>query len=84
MPFDSLPLLTKIFIGLFGPLTVTIICWLVSPLLTGVRHKRTPARKWIEFWLMLIAAYLVFAIALARGHFFSGNDQVDPSSQLVR
>jgi len=74
----------KILIGVVGPPIVTTICWLVAPLLTGARRKRTRPRNWAEFWLMLIAAYLVFAIALAGDHLFIGNDQVDPSSQLVR
>jgi hypothetical protein len=75
---------TKIFIGVVGPPIVTTICWLVGPLLAGARHKRTRTRDWVQFWLMLIAAYLVFTIALAGGHLFTGNDHVDPSSQLVR
>jgi hypothetical protein len=75
---------TKIVIGVVGPPIVTTICWLVGPLLAGARRKRTRNRDWIQFWLMLIAAYLVFAIALAGGHVFIGNDEVDPSSQLVR
>jgi hypothetical protein len=33
---------------------------------------------------MLLAAYVVFAIALAGGRPFNGNENVDPSSQLVR
>jgi hypothetical protein len=73
----------KILIGVVGPPIVTTICWLVGPLLAGARRKRTRTRDWVQFWLMLIAAYLVFAIALAGGHLFTGNDQVDPS-QLVR
>ncbi len=84
MPFDDLPLLAKILIGLVGPPVVTIICWLVGPLLVGARRKRTLNRGWTGFWLMLLAAYLVFGIALAGAHLFSGNDQVDPSSQLLQ
>jgi hypothetical protein len=84
MPFDDLTLRVKILAGLVGPPIVTIICWLVGPLLARARHERTRTRNWVEFWLMLTAAYLVFAIALAGGHLFTGNDHVDPSSQLVR
>ena len=50
----------KCLIGALGPPTVTTICWLAGPLLPGVRRKRS----WAEFWLMLLAAYVVFAIAL--------------------
>jgi hypothetical protein len=84
MPFDDFTLRAKILIGLLGPPSLTIICWLASPLLARVRHERVRPRKWAEFWLMLIAAYLVFAIALAGGNLFNGKDNVDPSSELVR
>jgi hypothetical protein len=81
--FDDLPLETKILIGLLAPLALTLICWLVSPLLTGWRNW-AGARSWPAFWLMLLGAYFVFAIALGGGRFLSGNDKADPSSQLVR
>jgi hypothetical protein len=84
MPFDDLTLRAKILVGLLAPPGVTLICWLLGPLLGGFRRKQVRARKWVEFWLMLLAAYLVFAIALAGGRPFSGNENVDPSSQLVR
>ena len=84
MPFDDLPLLAKVLIAVVGPPIVTIMCWLVGPLLAGARRGPTRTRSWIEFWLMLLAAYLVFAIALVGSHFFSGNDDIDPSLQLIR
>ncbi len=84
MPFDALPLLAKVLIAAVGPPIVTITCWLVGPLLAGGRRERTRTRSWVEFWLMLLAAYLVFAIAFIGIHFFNGDDHVDPSSQLVR
>jgi hypothetical protein len=80
--FDDLPLQTKILVELLAPLTLTLICWLVGPLLTGWRNW-APKRSWSGFWLMLLGAYLVFAIALGGGRFLSGNDKADPSSQLV-
>jgi hypothetical protein len=33
---------------------------------------------------MLIAAYLIFALALAGSHFWAKNDCADPSSQMVQ
>jgi hypothetical protein len=84
MPFDDLPLRAKLLIGLMGPPIVTTTCWLVGPVLAGARRQRTQTRNWVEFWLMLIVAHLVFAIALAGAHLFTGNDHIDPSSQLVR
>jgi heme/copper-type cytochrome/quinol oxidase subunit 1 len=84
MPFDDFTLRARILIGVFGPPSVTIICWLAAPLWARARHRQTRALNWTEFWLLLLAAYLVFAIALAGGPLFTGNDNVDPSSQLVR
>jgi hypothetical protein len=84
MPFDDLPLFAKVLIAMLGPPIVTIICWLAGPLLAGARRNRTRKRSWIEFRLMLLAAYLVFAIAFLGSHIFNRNGQADPSSQLVR
>ena len=83
MLFDDLTLETKILIGLLAPLILTLICWLVGPLLTGWRNW-AQGRSWPGFWLMLLGAYLVFAIALAGSRFLSGNDKADPSSQLLQ
>jgi hypothetical protein len=85
----GLPLLAKILIGLVAPPIVTIVCWLIGPRLVGARlvgarRERTRERNWVEFWLMLIAAYLIFSLALWGSHFFAGNDRVDPSSLLVQ
>jgi hypothetical protein len=33
---------------------------------------------------MLIAAYLIFALALAGSHCFARKDDADPSSQMVQ
>jgi hypothetical protein len=82
--FDDLPLLAKVLIVTVGPPVVTILCWLLGPLLASSRHQPTRTRSWVEFWLMLLAAYLVFAIAFLGRHSSSGSDQADPSSQLVR
>ena len=74
----------EVLIAMLGPPIVTIICWLAGPLLAGTRRKETRKRSWVEFWLMLLAAYLVFAIALLGSHISNENGQADPSSQLVR
>jgi len=63
---NKIPLLAKVLIAMPGPPIVTIICWLAGPLLAGARRKRTRKRSWVEFRLMLLAAYLVFAIAFLR------------------
>jgi hypothetical protein len=67
-----------------APPLVAILCWLIGPRLAGTRRKRPRTRNWVEFWLMLIAAYLIFAVALWGHRFFAANDRVDPSSQLVQ
>ena len=82
MLFDDLTLETRILIGLLAPLILTLICWLVGPLLTGWRNWARK-RSWPAFWLMLLGAYLVFAIALGS-RFLSDNDKADPSSQLYQ
>jgi hypothetical protein len=84
VPFDDPPLLAKVLIAMVGPPIVTIVCWLLGPLLAGAQRKRTRKRSWVEFWLTLLAAYLVLAIAFLGRHSSSGSDQADPSSQLVQ
>jgi hypothetical protein len=84
VPFDDLPLSAKVLIAIVGPPIVTISCWLVGTLLAGARRERTRTRSWVEFWLMLLAAYFVSTITFMSTHAFNGNDHVDPSSQLVR
>jgi hypothetical protein len=81
--FDDFTLETKIIIGLLAPLTLTLICWLAGPLLTGWRNWAR-GRSWPAFWLLLLGAYLVFAIALGGGRFLSGNGKADPSMQLFQ
>jgi uncharacterized membrane protein len=84
VPFDDLPLLAKFLIAMVGPVILTSICWLVGPFLAGARRERIRIRRGVEFWLMLLAAYLVVAITFVGTHTFNGNDPPDPSSQLVR
>jgi hypothetical protein len=81
--FDDLPLKTKILIGLWAPVSLTLICWLAGPLLTGWRNWARK-RSWTSFWLMLLASYLLFAAALGGNRFLSGKEKVDPSSQLFQ
>jgi hypothetical protein len=82
MPFSSLPILTKIILGVFAPLLITIFCWFTGPRLMRAKGKRK--RNWIEFWLMLFAAYLIVVLALWGGRFLTPKDDADPSFQLVQ
>jgi uncharacterized BrkB/YihY/UPF0761 family membrane protein len=84
VPFYDLTLFAKVLIAMVGPVILTSICWLVGPLLAGAHRERTRIRRGVEFWLMLLAAYLVVAIAFVGTHTFNRNDPPDPSSQLVR
>lgn len=74
----------QLLIGLTAPLGLTILCWLLGRLLAGPR--RPSFKMWNEagFWAMLIAAYVIFALALAGSRFLNRIDQTDPSPQLVQ
>jgi hypothetical protein len=82
MPFNSLPVLAKIIVGIFAPLAITVFCWYAGPRLMRARSKRK--WNWIEFWLMLIAAYLIAVLVLWGGRFLAPKDDADPSLQLVQ
>jgi hypothetical protein len=66
---DDLPFETKILIGLLAPLTLTLIC-LIGESSFDWLAQLARDRSWPAFWLMLLAAYLVFAIALGGGRLF--------------
>ena len=74
----------QLLIGLTAPLGLTVLCWLLGRRLAGSR--RPSFKMWNEagFWAMLIAAYVIFALALAGNRFLNRIDQTDPSPQLVQ
>jgi hypothetical protein len=74
----------QLLIGLTAPLGLTVLCWLLGRRLAGSR--RPSFKMWNEagFWAMLIAAYVIFALALAGSRFLNRIDQTDPSPQLVQ
>jgi hypothetical protein len=74
----------QLLIDLTAPLGLTVLCWLVGRRWAGSR--RTGFRMWNDagFWTMLLAAYVIFALALAGGRFFNRVDRDDPSPQLVQ
>jgi hypothetical protein len=84
MTFDDLSLRVKVLIGLVAPPICTVVCWLVGRRLGG--SQREGARVWNEsgFWAMLIAAYLIFGLALVGSRFFATKDVIDPASQVVQ
>jgi hypothetical protein len=74
----------QLLIGLTAPLGLTVLCWLLGRRLPGSR--RSGFRMWNDpgFWAMLLAAYVIFALALAGSRFFNRIDRDDPSPQLVQ
>jgi hypothetical protein len=84
MTFDDLSLGLKILIGLTAPPICTVLCWLVGRRLGRSQRKGTSARNGAGFWAMLIAAYLIFGLALVGSRFFARKDAIDPSSQMVQ
>ena len=84
MPLDSLPLRVQLLIGLIVPPVLTVLCWLIGRRLAG--SPRPSFRMWNEagFWTMLMAAYILFALALAGGRFLNRIDRTDPSPELVQ
>jgi hypothetical protein len=49
-----------------------------------MRARSKRKRNWIEFWLMLIAAYLIVVLALWGGRVLAPKEDADPSLQLVQ
>jgi hypothetical protein len=74
----------KIVIELAAPPALTVICWLVSRALAGVQRGKVRPMTWVQFWLLLISAYMMFALALWGGSFLAGHERDDPSPELVQ
>jgi hypothetical protein len=84
MPFDDVPLRLQILIALTAPPILTVFCWLLGRRLSASQRQGTRARNGAGFWAMLIAAYLIFGLALVGSRFFARKDAIDPSSQVVQ
>jgi hypothetical protein len=80
-----MPLRFQLLMGLTAPLGLTVLCWLVGRRWAG-SQRRAGFRMWNDagFWAMLLAAYVIFALALAGSRFFNRIDREDPSPQLVQ
>jgi hypothetical protein len=72
----------KILIELAAPPALTVICWLASRLVAAVRRGKV--RPLGQFWLLLISAYVMFALALWGGRSLATHERDDPSPELVR
>ncbi len=82
MIFDDLSLRLQILLGLIAPPILTLICWFGGRRLARVQNQ--PQSK-TGFSALLLAAYLLFAIALYGSRHFAGTAHGDdPSRQLLR
>jgi len=84
MLFDDLSTLARVYIVLIGPPIVTIVCWLIGPKLMARKLARTRKLSWKEFWALLLAAYVIFGLAIWGSKLLSGNRSDDPSSLIVQ
>ena len=55
-----------------------------GPAIGGLATPSLKMRNEAGFWAMLIAAYVIFALALAGSRFLNRIDETDPSPQLVQ
>jgi hypothetical protein len=74
----------KILIELAAPPALTVTCWLASRLGATVRRGKVRPMTWVQFWLLLISAYVMFALALWGGRSLATHERDDPSPELVR
>jgi hypothetical protein len=74
----------QLLIGLTAPLGLTVLCWLVGRRWASSRRAGSRMCTDADFWTMLLAAYIIFALALAGSRFFNRIDRDDPSPQLVQ
>ncbi len=84
MLFDDLSTLARVCIFLICPPIVTILCSLIAPRLLARKVARTRKLTWKEFWALLLAAYLIFGLAVAGSKLLSGSHSEDPSSLIVQ
>jgi hypothetical protein len=84
MPFDDLSLRMQILLGVIVPPILTLICWFGGRRLMRAQQQPVKPQSKAGFWALLIAAYLLFALALYSSRFFAGTEHADPDTQLVQ
>lgn len=84
MPSDDFPLRLQLILGFTVPPILTAVCWLIGRRVAGASGGKTGTKGRAGFWSMLIAAYVIFALALAGRHFLAKHERADPSSLLVQ
>jgi hypothetical protein len=81
---DDFPLRLQMLVGLIVPPILTAVCWLVGRRVARSSGGNAGTHGRAGFWSMLIAAYVIFALALAGRHFLSRHERADPSELLVQ
>jgi hypothetical protein len=84
MPSDDFPLRLQLLLGVTVPPVLTAVCWLMGRRVAKPSDGNAGTKGKAGFWSMLIAAYLIFALALAGRHFLAKHERADPSSLLVQ
>jgi predicted small integral membrane protein len=84
MIFDDLSLLTQIILAIIVPPILTVICWFGGRRLMRAQNRPVQPQNKAGFWALLLAAYILFALALYSSRFFAGTEHADPSIQLVQ
>jgi hypothetical protein len=84
MVSDDFPFRLQMLAGLIVPPILTAVCWLVGRRVAGSWGGNAGMKGRAGFWSMLIAAYLIFALALAGRHFLAKQERADPSELLVQ
>ena len=84
MPSDDFPLRLQLLAGVTVPPILTAVCWLIGWRIARTPGGNTGTKGRAGFWSMLVAAYVIFALALAGRHFLAKHERADPSSLLVQ
>jgi hypothetical protein len=81
---DDFPLQLRLLVGFTVPPILTAVCWLIGPRVAGSSGGNAGTKGRAGFWSMLIAAYVIFTLALAGRHFLAKQERADPSELLVQ
>jgi hypothetical protein len=81
---DDFPLRLQMLVGLIVPPILTAVCWLIGRHVARSSGGKAGTKGRAGFWSMLIAAYFIFALALAGRHFLAKQERADPSDLLVQ
>ena len=81
---DDFPLRLQLLVGFTAPPILTAVCWLIGRREAGASSGNARTKGRAGFWSMLIAAYVIFALALAGSRFLAKHERADPSELLVQ